>query len=92
MISNKKSYQLQSFITFRDLQLLFLWFYHTRSFEKLEKLRIKMIFSGGSLRKPPLEIMNFYMRFSLGTVCKITISSGGLLKEPSLKIAQSVDN
>jgi hypothetical protein len=33
-------------------------------FEKLEKIRIKMISSGGSLRKPPLEIMDFYRRFS----------------------------
>jgi hypothetical protein len=32
--------------------------------EKLEKLRIKMICSGGSLRKPPLQIMDFYRRFS----------------------------
>jgi hypothetical protein len=46
MNSNKKSCQLQSFITFRDLQFLYWWFCHTKSFEKLEKLRIKMISSG----------------------------------------------
>jgi hypothetical protein len=34
----------------------------TRPFEKLEKLRIKMISSGGSLRKLQLE-NNFYVWF-----------------------------
>jgi hypothetical protein len=31
-------------------------FFHTRSFEKLKKIRIKMISSDGLLRKPPLKI------------------------------------
>jgi hypothetical protein len=30
MISNQKNYQLQSFIIFQDLQLLFWWFFHPR--------------------------------------------------------------
>jgi hypothetical protein len=45
-----------------------------RSFEKLEKLWIKMISSGGSLRKPPLEI-DFYRRFFKKTA---TINHGFL--------------
>jgi hypothetical protein len=50
-----------------------------------------MISSGGSLRKPPLEI-DFYRRFLKKIVCRNTIFSGGFLKEPPLKIAQTVDN
>jgi hypothetical protein len=61
-----------------------------------------MISSGGSLRKPSLEI-DFYRRFlkktATGnhgflkkTASKNTISSGGFLKKLPLKIAQSVDN
>jgi hypothetical protein len=72
-----------------------------RSFEKLEKLRIKMISSDGSLRKLSLEI-DFYRQFLkktvtrnhefLQTVFLNTIFSGGFLKEPPLKITQAVDN
>jgi hypothetical protein len=36
------SCQLQSFITFRDLQLLFRWVHHTRSLEKLKKTDFKL--------------------------------------------------
>jgi hypothetical protein len=65
-----------------------------------------MISNGGSLRNPPLEI-DFYKRFfkktvtrnhgflqavSLRNAYRNTISSGGFLKEPPLKIAQAVDN
>jgi hypothetical protein len=65
-----------------------------------------MISSGGSLRKPPLEI-DFYWRILkkpatknhgflqavfLRTVCKNTIFSDSFLNKPPLKIAQSVDN
>jgi hypothetical protein len=46
-----------------------------------------MISSGGSLRKPPLEI-DFYWRFFKKTATRI--SSGGFLKKPPLKIAQAV--
>jgi hypothetical protein len=60
-------------------------FHHTRSFEKLKKIRIKII------RKSPLE-MDFYRRFSYGTACRNTISSGGFLKKLPLEITQTVDN
>ena len=42
MISNKKNYQLQSFITFWDLQLSFWWFFQTRSLEKVKKFNFKL--------------------------------------------------
>jgi hypothetical protein len=51
MISNKKVV-----ITFRDPQLLCWWFFHTRAFEKLKKIRIKDISSGGFFKKPSLKI------------------------------------
>jgi hypothetical protein len=49
MISNKKSYRLQSFITFRDLQFNFSGFI---IWDRLEtrKIKDKMICSGGSLK------------------------------------------
>jgi hypothetical protein len=49
-----------------------------------------MISSGGSLRKPPLEI-DFYRRFLKKSATRNHGFTGGFLKEPPLKIAQSVD-
>jgi hypothetical protein len=50
MISKMKRLSTTKFYNLRDLQLLFWWFHHTRSFEKLKKLRIKIIFSDSFLK------------------------------------------
>jgi hypothetical protein len=46
----------------------------------LRKLPLEIDFYMQFLKKPPLEIMDFYKRFSYRTACGNTISSGGFLR------------
>jgi len=45
-----------------------------------------MIFSGGSLEKPPVEIHDFYRRFSSATACRNVIFNGGSIGKLPVEI------
>jgi hypothetical protein len=78
-----KTRQIQSLITFTDLQLYFSGFFIRVHLKNSKKIRIRMISTIHSLRKSPVQIRDFYQWFYLGTISTNMIYSSGFLKEPA---------